>query len=136
MIKVSELKQVLTEEQATAELNEFFDRRIIFPKRREQLAAPIEAVVEAMTYGHVVINADGTITQKLCVPVGNVTELTFAADVPASTMSKLISNLKVYTQTNVNLEYISAYTTTIKGVVEKLHPTDRNLADALAFFYQ
>lgn len=135
-MKVSELKKVLSEEQATAELNEFFDRRIIFPKRREALAAPIEAVVEAMTFGLVAIHEDGSITQKLCVPVGPLTELKYVADVPSSTISKLISNLKVYTQTNINMEYISAYTTVIKAQIEKMHPTDRNLADALAFFYQ
>lgn len=136
MIRVSQLKQVITEEQAKAELAEFFDRRIIFPKRQEQLAAPIEAVVEAMTFGLVTINADGTITQQLCVPIGDTKELKYAADVPSSTMIRLTSNLKVFTQTNVNMEYISAYTSTIKGVLEKLHPTDRNLADSLAFFYQ
>jgi len=127
---------VVPEEVAKEEIETFLDSKLILPKRRIALEAPIEAVVEAMTYGKVVIKEDGTVVQHLFKPVAGIDKLTYAAEVSPETISKLVGNLKNFTQTNINLEYISAYTSTIKPVLVKLHPTDRNIADALAFFYQ
>jgi hypothetical protein len=133
---MKDLREVMSEEAARQEVDNFLDTRMVLPKRRAALEAPIDAVVEAMTYGKVVIKEDGTITQHLFVPVAGVDKLTYAAEVTPETINKLVSNIKVFTQTNINLEYISAYTNTIKAVISKMHPTDRNIADALAFFYQ
>lgn len=123
-------------DQATTDIHALLDKKNTLPRRREMLEPAIETVAEAMSFGMVTISEDGQIRQKLMVPVGDVTELVYVPHVPAGEMQKAISKLQVYNQATVNRTYISAYTGLLNAQVDKIEPTDRTIADAIAFFCQ
>lgn len=129
-------KKVYDYDQAVKEINELFDKKKILPRRREALVAAVESVAEAMQYGYVGIAEDGTITQTFIEPVENVDKLVYKPHVVAGTMNKELNMIKVYTQTNVSLAYISMYTDRPASQINRLEPADRNIADSIAFFFQ
>jgi hypothetical protein len=131
-----EFKIVYAQDKAEADVAALLDKKKIFPKQRERLHLAIEAVVEAMTYGFVTIDESGRITQKLVDPVGELTELHYAARVDPATINKAISSLRVDNQTNRNMVYLKSYTGQLEATINRLEATDRNTADSIAFFFQ
>ncbi len=131
-----EFTQKMSFEAATEEISKLLDQKKIFPKRREQIQVGIDAVAEAMQYGYVVIEADGRIVQTLVTPVGEVTQVTYAARVSPDAISKQLGALKVYNQPNVSMVYMKAYTNLMEPTIHKMEPTDRNTAEAITLFFQ
>ncbi len=129
-------KKVYDFEQAVKEIHELLDKKKVLPRRREALSAAIDTVAEAMQFGYVGIAEDGTITQTFIEPVENVDKLVYKPHVAAATMNKELNNIKIYTQTNVSLAYISMYTDRPASQINRLEPADRNIADSIAFFFQ
>ena len=121
---------------AEKEVSALLDKKKIFPKQRERLQPAIEAVTEAVTYGFVKIETDGKITQTLLEPIGDITELIYAARMEPFTINKAIQTLKADNQTNRNLIYITSYTGQLQATINKLEPSDRNIADCIALFFQ
>jgi hypothetical protein len=129
-------EQKISPEQAENEINALLDRKGVLPKQRERLGPAIEAVVEGMSLGFVDINDDDTIVQRLIKPLPSLTELKYAARIDPARINKQISELRIDTQTNRNLVYITAYTGQVTGTIQKLEGADRNIADSIAFFFQ
>lgn len=126
----------IEESIAIAEVNAFMDKKVILPKRRQQLEAVVEAVVEGIMLGYIAINEDTSIEQTLIKPAGELTTIKYAARVAPEVMSKRIADLKTDNQTNRTLEYQKAYTGLLGAQIQKLEPADRNLADCIALFFQ
>ena len=129
-------KKVYDFEQAVSDIHDLLDKKKVLPRRREALSAAIDAVAEAMQFGYVGISEDGTITQTFIEPVENVDKLVYKPHVTAATMNKELNSIKIYTQTNVSLAYISMYTDRPASQINRLEPADRNIADSIAFFFQ
>lgn len=129
-------KEVIALSAAEEEVNKYLDTKVIMPKRREGLQPAIEAVSEAVSYGFVAFNDDGSITQKLIEPIGALTELVYRQKVDAATMQKEIATVKVFNQSNINACYIKCYSGLLKAQTDKLEPADRNTADSISFFFQ
>lgn len=124
------------ESKALEEIHALLDKKKVLPRRREAIEPAIQAVVEAMVYGYVGISEDGKITQKLIEAVDNVSELVYKPHVTAAIMNKELGMLKNYTQVNISLAYISMYTDRPTSQINRLEPSDRNIADSIAFFFQ
>ena len=131
-----EFSIVMQADQAEDEVNRLLQQKKIMPKRREALQIAVDSVVEAMTFGLVSISEDGTITQKLATPILPIETLVYVPRVAPETIMKKISELRVDNQTNRNMCYLKAYTNQSEGVINKLEPADRNIADSIAFFFQ
>ena len=122
-------------DQAEAEVNALLDKKNIFPKRREALQQAVDSVVEAMQYGFVTINEDGTITQNMITPVDSVSVITYKARIAPEVMNRQIASLKIDNATTRNVAYIKAYTGLLENVINKLETTDRNTAESIALFF-
>ena len=127
---------VVDQATAEAEVQRLLDRKKVFPKQRERLAPAIEQVVEAMTYGLVTINDDGSITQKLLEPINGIEEIKYASRIEPITINRRIQNLKVDNVTNRFLVYLSTYSNQMETIFLNMEPSDRSTADSIAFFFQ
>lgn len=126
----------VSQEQAENEVSNLLDKKMIFPKQRERMQIVIDAVVEGITLGFVAIDEEGKITQTLCTPVGNLSQLIYKARVEPFTMSKNIKAAKAQTAGERSLVYICSYTDQLPAAIEKMEPADRNIAEAISFFFQ
>lgn len=133
---MQDLKIVMPQDQAEQEINNLLDKKKVFPKQRLRLALAIDTVAEAMMYGLVQIHEDGRITQRLYTPVGDLTELNYAARVEPLTVNKEVAKLKDPSGFNMNLLYITLYTSQLSTAIHKLEPFDRNLAESISYFFQ
>lgn len=122
--------------KAIEDINALLDKKKVLPRRREALEQAIESVAEGVQLGYVAIKEDGTITQTLIEPIGNLTELVYKPHVTAAVMNKELGSIKVYNQPNVNLAYITMYTDKSASEINRLEPADRNIADSISFFFQ
>lgn len=135
---MAKFQKVVPEDIAKKQVEALLDQKIILPGRRAKLEMAIEAVVEGVMLGVVIIHPDGAITQKLFVSVEGVDggELKYAAHVPAEVIARELQSLKTYNQLAVSTAYISMYTGQPTAVINRLEPADRNIADSIAFFCQ
>ena len=131
-----DFKVVVPLETAESEINALLDQKNMMPKRRVALAEVIENVIEAITFGLVSVNEDGTITQKLVVPVGGLSELKYAARVEPSVIQMAIKRLGSESASSRQMVYLKAYTGELENTINKLEPVDRNTSDCIALFFQ
>ena len=133
--------EVMPFEVALEDVSAFLDKKKIYPKRRAFLNSMAEIVAEAVQYGQVVINDDGSITQKLLDPIndqkGNpvLTELKYKARVEPATINKLLQENKLPGNDGRTMVYTTAYTGEPAAMINKLEPTDRNTCDAITLFF-
>jgi hypothetical protein len=121
---------------ARQEVDTFLDGRKMMPRFRKSIEAAIETIVEAIVYGIVAINDDGSITQNLVTPVDSRESLTYKPHVTAFDMNAALIKAKAQSQIERNVVYITTYTGCLTSTVNKLEPTDRSNADSIAFFLQ
>lgn len=121
---------------AEKEVSQLLDSKNILPKRREALQPAVETVIEAVTYGLVTIDGDGRITQQLTEKIGEIERIVYVPHVAPEVISKQLKGLKVYNQVNITAVYWKAYTGMMESTLDKLHPTDKAIAESLTFFFQ
>jgi hypothetical protein len=131
-----EFKIVMPADLAEQEVNKLLDLKKIFPKQRERMSLVIDEVVEAMVYGYVTIEADGKIIQKLVEPSDILTEIVYAPRIDPMVLNKKLNELKKINNQTVSLVYICCYTGLLEAQVNKLCQKDKNIADAIALFFQ
>lgn len=131
-----DFKVVVPVEQAEQDLQAWMDKKMIFPKRREALTPAIDTLIEQISYGNVAIEDDGSLTQKLIMPVGSTSELKYAPRISPLIVNKELQGLKNDNQANRNVTYIKLYTGQVANTINSLEPVDRTTADCIAFFFQ
>lgn len=120
---------------ALAEIERLMDLKKIFPKQRERLKLAIEAVAEGMQYGYVSIAEDGQIVQKLSEPLPGTSEITYKARVEPYTINTELQKAGTSVN-NIVLVYQKLYTGLPTATFQKLEPFDKNIADAITYFFQ
>lgn len=131
-----DLNQVITEALALEQIEGLIAKKKMLPKKREALAPAIERIAEAMVYGLLSINADGSMEQHLATPVNNLETIKYKARVEPEVINRELSKVKVDNQTNRNMVYLKAYSGLMEPQFNKLENTDREIADIIAFFFQ
>ena len=122
--------------QAEDEVNSFLDKKNLLPKRRQAIQEAADNVAEAISYGLVTINADGTITQKLITPIGATHELQYAARVEPAEMQRAISRLPSETATTIHKAYLKAHTGLTDNTINKLEGQDSDIASWITLFFR
>ncbi len=107
----------------------------IMPKRREALAAAIPAVTEALQYGLLTINKDGSMVQRLATPVVGLTELTYKPRLPYLLVKKAFGALKQETGTTRTYAVLKLYTGKTQTELDNLEAADTNIAESIALFF-
>lgn len=130
-----EFKQVVSLEQAQAEVERMLDIKRVKPLRRAALEPAMKIVVEAIQYGEVIFNEDGSIIQNLSMPIPNVSKLEYKAHVAASVINAKLKALGNYSPAQKLAVNIQCYTGLAAQVVDMLEPADRDVADCLALFF-
>ena len=134
-------EQIMEFDAAHKEVMALLAKKKLFPKRIEKLAGAIEAVAEAISFGFVVINEDGSITQKLVEPIMNqgggvaLAELSYKARIEPSVMNAKVSAAKPAGPDEKIMTYAVAYTGQVSAMINKLDQTDRNTCDAISLFF-
>lgn len=134
-------EEVMPFDVAMKEVSTFMDKKKIYPRRRQALQGIMEIVAEAIQYGQVVINDDGSICQTLLEPVVDqnktvvLAKLEYKARVEPSVINKMIQDNKVPGTDARNMIYTTAYSGEGAGMINKLESTDRNTCDAITLFF-
>lgn len=127
-----ELIEKMPVEQAKNEIHAFLDRKRMKPLKRKEFEKAIDLVAEAMQFGEVVINDDGSITQTLGEPLGETTELKFKARVAPEHMVKAEQQGSPRGRTGV---YVREYTGLTDNQINRLSPPDWDTASCISLFF-
>lgn len=130
-----EFKIVVDQETATKEVENYIKRRVIKPLRLSKLADAKDNLIEAVMYGWLTINDDGTIIQNLLEPVGEYKSIKYKYRVPADVIEMEKQRTKGFDATQNLLIYWSSYTDEQPNLYRKLEPMDKDTADSLTLFF-
>ena len=126
----------VSEAVAQQEVENLLDLKGIFPKQRQRIAPASEAVVEAISLGLVVINADGSIKQTLFKKTSTLTEINYKARVSPTEIAQLQRQTKNADPVTARLmTHIRASASVTEAEVNELEPQDRNITEAIALFF-
>jgi len=124
-------------ETATKEVEKWLDFKKIKPRRREQLQALIDTLVDSVQVGQLVLEDEMSFRMTLDFPVAEMSELKFKPRITDAELSKYKRNIKGAdawdTQQLVLLCGLTEQTTEI---IKRMDTNDRNTADAIIIFFQ
>lgn len=126
-------------EVAAQEIDKWLDLKSVPNRKRENNAEHVEALVDAVANGKLIMEPDGFITLKLSHPTGEkgdgVKELKFKPRIKVSTLGAQLQGLKAGDAIGIMVGYISAITGEAKGVIKDLDLVDYDLAQSIAIFF-
>lgn len=125
-------------DEATAELDVrgYLNKKKLFPAQVEKLEGAIDVVKQAVMYGFVVFNEDGSITQTLIEPISSLDKIEYKPRIAASEINKRVAALKKDGPAERLLCYVQAYTGLLATQVNQLETQDRQVTDCIALFLQ
>jgi hypothetical protein len=135
------MKEVMTIEQATSEVTAWMDRKKIQQSRRENAKTAIANMIEAVQFGTITINEDGTIEHTLQFAIEDskntpvVDKLKYKARVSTDALMKAYNNLKINIPDTQLLALIAELTDQPYGYITKLEPTDLVVAKSIGVFF-
>jgi len=138
---MADLKVVIDEVVALKEVQDYVAGKKILPSRRKALNGVIDLMAEAISYGLVVIGTDGSITQTLWEPIKTVDKkialetLVYPPRVAPEVLIQQFKDAKATTHSEKILAAVVAHTGEPKGMLDKLESTDRDIMEAIGFFY-
>lgn len=130
-----DFKIVVDQETATKEVDSYIKRRVIKPLRLSKLADARDNFIEAVMYGWLTINDDGTIVQNLIEPIGEYRNIKYKYRVPADVIEMEKQRTKGFDATQNLLIYWASYTDEQPNLYRKLEPMDKDTADSLTLFF-
>lgn len=129
---------MINTDTAKEDFNKWLDFKRVSQKKREQSEAAIDALVDEICEGNLVVNEDMTLVYKLMFPPEGetpVTELTFKPRLKVSELHNETANTK---GTDVNAlikSYIAALTGKPKAFFGKLDLDDYSVCQNIAVFF-
>jgi len=127
---------VVDDKSAEKEIERLFERFAMLPLRAEalrEMAVPF--IKQGIQVGLVTIEDDGSIKQKLMVPVDSMDHLVYSGNrIPAKTMRTELAKLKEVNASNKANLYIRMYTGKLQAQLDGLETEDRNIAESIALF--
>jgi hypothetical protein len=133
------MKEVVSIEKATEEVNAWLDAKKIFPSQREKEKESITIIVDAVRYGSLTINPDTfELTQKLLFPIGEssgITELKYATRLNDLMLRPYLKNVDPRDADERLVAYIAALTSSNKGLLHHLVDVDKKVAREIVVFF-
>lgn len=120
---------------AKQDLDNLLDKKRIKPSRRVDLEKCIAVIIEAITFGYVSINEDGSISQKLICPVNQFEAIEYKSRVEPSAIQSKLSLLKVDNYNSRLMVYTQAYTGCISSQINSLEPCDKETCEAITTLF-
>lgn len=133
------MKEVMSLELATAEVDKWLDRKKLLPSRRNNARTTIENLAEAVQFGILAIKDDGTIIHTLQDPVTDtngtpvLTELTYKARISTDEVLKAYGRLKNNTPDAQLIALIELLTGS--SFITKLEVGDLSIAKSIGVFF-
>lgn len=130
-----QLKQAVSIEVATKDIERWLDSKRISERNRTRQKDEIESLISGVCDGILIVNEDATITQKLLFPINGTSELKFKNRITDTQLRPYLKNIPatdIYAQLT---GYIAALTETLGGVISLLDTEDRRYARAIALFF-
>jgi hypothetical protein len=132
------MAKVLTKEMAIADVNRWLDYKKIGDKKRSEKQDHIEALVEAVSEGDLIVEENCTITQKLKFPTEgglSVSEFVYKPRVSAETVIVHMNGVKPTDIDNRIVANIAALTSQPKAIIKKLDTEDLSIAQSIVIFF-
>jgi hypothetical protein len=136
-----ELKEVMPQVGAYAEVVALMDAKRILPSRRRDLEKAVDALTDAIQYGIVTVDSDRNISIQLQEPLkdkgGNValSSITWKHRADMAAINQRLSALKADNGSGRMMVYVQAHTGLDAGLVDKLETCDRAILDAVTLFF-
>lgn len=121
-------------EKAREEVEQWLDLRKVKPREREQKAEDIETLIEAVRYGEIAIQEDGTLLQELTEEVPGstpTTSLTYKKRLNVALLRQEQKGVKATDSQGLMLSYLATLTGKPKGLLEKLAYQDYKLGTTI-----
>jgi hypothetical protein len=133
------MKEVMSYGVAEKEVIAWLDKQHVRPRKREELKAAIESIIESVMDGDAVFN-DGVPTYTLSNPVGNseavlLSKLTFGNRFTVHEIQTRNKQNNVTEDIGRSLVYVSLATGEGVGVLSKMGTTDFNMAQLFVAFF-
>jgi hypothetical protein len=129
----------LSDEIAEQELHNWLERNNISESKIEAFADSCKVIKDAFKKGFLVLNENGTLTQKLESPIGSqtspITELVFNARVNRKMVMPHLNGVKNDNGDGRILAYMAAGTGKVKTILAELMPEDQSIADNITLFF-
>ena len=132
-------KEVISQDQAQAEVTEWLDKKKVFAKEREAKKAEIEAMVDAIVNGVLSIDETGIIKHTLIFPVQDkdgrdvLNSVSYKLRLDTGSINQRLKGL------GMNMELMSGYGAALTdqpiGYINKMDTQDSKILRAIAGFF-
>lgn len=131
----------ITSETATNEVNDWLDYKKIPAKKRDSNKEHIEALIDYICDGTLVINEDKTITQSLKFPIsfddGKIAldKIVFKGRLKTGTIQMHMQGVKSNDADGRLCAYVCALTSQAKGLINQMDTEDYSVATSITIFF-
>ncbi len=129
----------VSEEIAEQELSTWFERNNISEEKIEAFADSAKVIKKGICNGHLILNEDGKLTQKLISPIGSkispINDITFNTRVNRKMVMPHLNGVKTGDSDGRLLAYMTASVGINKMILAELMPEDQVLADNITVFF-
>ena len=129
---------VVSKEVAQQDVERWLSFKKLTDQRRDDKKENIEALINAVCDGNLVIDEDCNLIQKLMSPFGDEIKITELKYKPRLTPFALKFHLQGVKATDMDARvcaYVCALTSQAKGIIEKLDMEDYLIGQNVAFFF-
>jgi|TARA_R110001599_G_scaffold341931_1_gene563270 hypothetical protein len=123
---------------AEADVERWLSAKRVRASKRKDAEDQIEALIEAVVWGQMIVNEDDQLVQTLDFPIEaeiRTTNLTYKNRVSVSEMNSKLKGVKSGDVDDRVLRVISAITGKPAGVIGRLDTSDYSVAQSVAIFF-
>lgn len=128
----------INKEMAVADVNKWLDAKKISQSKRELQKDSIDSLVDAITEGWLMLNADTAFVMKLKFPLDGedpLEELTFKTRVRTEQIKNHLKGVKATDIDGRLLAYGAALTSQSSTLINKLDTEDQSLVQSISVFF-
>ena len=129
---------VISKEIALQEVEKWLDYKKISESKKEARTESIDALVEAISDGYLVLNDDFSFVQTLKFPTENemsFKQLTYKPRLKISTIHSHLQGVKASDGDSRICAYVAALTSLPKDLIKALDTEDYSIAQGIAIFF-
>ncbi len=135
---VKNLSTKVSADVATKEIDKWLDYKHIKEKKRESFKEQIEALIDAVADGNLILNEKHELVQTLTFPLDGdlpLKELNYKPRLKVSTIHQHLNGVKSTDADGRICAYVAALTSKPKDVIKGLDTEDYSIAQAIAIFF-
>lgn len=129
------MEQKIDREVATNEVIAWLDYKKISQKKRESKQEAIEAIVDAVCDGTLVIKDDKSVEHTLKFAIGDLTKVSYKPRLQMNSIHVHMQGVKSTDADGRVVAYIAALTSQAKEMIKKFDTEDFDVAQSIAIFF-